>query len=131
MIEQITDNQTLENLLYQSRKNDLEQHKGYWVRANLTFDIIEQWKQNGYFRHIKSQLQNVHGIKFACSQHEKGCEYYFILPSKALKNRVYHMLNTLYTFKKKEPLVNMKTDLKDTGCQIEHVSGQVKACMLF
>ena len=132
MVEQITDKEQLEQLIYEIQCSNLKA-KGFWTMARLQPEVIEQWKREGYFRHIKSQLQNVHGIKFACSQDDDGaCEYFFILPSRELKNRVYHMLNTLWVLKKKEPLVRCRTVYESNGnSRIEEVHGQVKACPLF
>jgi hypothetical protein len=112
MIHKITDREQLEELLHNAKRN--KENRYYWVRARLTPDVIEKWKQEGYFRHIRTQLTglNVDGIKFACSQDKEACEYFFGLPTEPLKNQVYHMLNALWTFKKQEQLETCSTVLK-------------------
>lgn len=125
-MEQITDKSVLERIVHSTESNI--------VRARLPPEKIEQWKQEGYFRHIRSQLQNIHGLKFGCTQDDNGtCEYYFILPSKELKNRVYYMLNDLWEGKQKEPLVKCKPVYPEEreGTRIGSVHGQAKACSLF
>jgi len=125
-MEQITDKFVLEKIVRST--------EGNIVRARLPFDKIEQWKQKGYFRHIRSQLQNIYGLKFGCTQDDNGtCEYYFILPSKELKNRVYHMLNNMWTQGEIKQLVKYKPVYPETkgDTRIGSVHGQAKACSLF
>ena len=125
-MEQITDKSVLERIVHSTESNI--------VRVRLPPDKIEQWKQEGYFRHIRSQLQNIHGLKFGCTQDDNGqCEYYFILPSKELKNRVYHMLNCLWEQKQKSQLVKCKPVYPEEkgDTRIGNIYGQAKACSLF
>lgn len=132
MIEQITDKEQLEQLIYECGKTS-KRDKGFWVYARLTPEIIRQWRQQGNFRHIRNQLQNVNGIKFSCTQLEGGtCEYIFIVPTTRLKNRLYHMLNAMWLSHKKTALVNCKpVQEEENYYQIHEVHGEVKACSLF
>jgi hypothetical protein len=125
-MEQITEKSILERIVHSTKHNI--------VRARLPPEKIEQWKQEGYFRHIRNQLQNIHGLKFGCTQDDNGtCEYYFILSSRELKNRVYHMLNSLWIQGKKDALVKCKPDYPEEreNARIGSVHGQAKACSLF
>lgn len=134
MIEQITDKEQLEELLHHSQiayRRDSRDAKNHFVRARLQPEVIEMWKHQGYFRFIKSQLQNLN-IKFACTHDDNGtCEYYFIFPSRELKNRAYHMLNALWTWKEKKQLVKCEPVYEANNNGVEGVHGTVKACPLF
>lgn len=130
MIEQITDKERLATLLENSHRRDIRDVKDHFVSAKLQPKDIEFWKKEGYFRFVKSQLQNIN-MKFACTQDNDGsCVYFFILPTKKLKNRVFYMLLNLWNEKQKKPLVKCGTVHEGQG--IAHdVSGEVKACPLF
>lgn len=134
MVKQITDKDQLATLLENSPiayRRDIRDAKDHFVSAKLKPEDIEFWKREGYFRFIKSQLQDLHGVKFACTQDTDGsCVYFFILPTKQLKNRVFYMLLNLRDKKQKIPLVKCGTVHGCTGTA-HSVHGEVKACPLF
>lgn len=130
MIKQITDKDELQSMMKNSTYKN--QDNVHWVTLYLTSEQIEQWKHEGYFRHIRNQIQNIDGIKFSCLQNINGmCEYHFICPSQQLKNRIVHMLKELYHSSTKKSLMNCSNLYDDQGFGSLSIKGEIKACSLF
>lgn len=122
MVEQIFDKKELESVLLKSGKEKN-------VMLYLSESEIEEWKQNRNFHFIKTELENLTNLKFACVKTEFGCFYYFIAPTETLSNRIASMLFSLYEKKQKQSLVKSKTH--NWGTAGSHLDGEVQSCPLF
>jgi hypothetical protein len=129
MVEQISSFEELEQEIWKCKGKD---GSPKWTYARLNPEAIEQWKQERFFHFIRRELVDIHNLKFACLQDDKGmCEYWFIAPSKELKNRIYHMLMAYFKEKRTVPLMRCKNTIPESYEKIKFIKGNVKACPLF
>ncbi len=121
MVQEIFDGKILINELNRSNGNN--------TMLALDFETVEEWKRNGNFAFIKSQLAGLHNLKFACTRTTNRCYYYFIPPTEKLSDRIMSLLIELYYHDKKQPL--MKTDIHHNSEKVPCELGEVSMCPLF
>lgn len=80
-----------------------EQHKKIStklvLRLSITRETVQSWKEDGYFKHIRSQLRSVNGIYIMCKTRLSPtdtpiCDYWFICGTEQLASRVFDMINS-------------------------------------
>lgn len=98
---------------------------------------VEEWKTNGNFAFIKSQITELHDLAFACTELDLGnesesciCSYYFITTTDSLARRIEQMLSYLLFDDKRIPLYKC-TESGD--CRTKNgapIKGEIKVCPL-
>lgn len=119
---------------------DLLTRKSFTIMIHLKKSDVEKWKEDGKFGFIKSQLENIYNLKFACTTLENGdCAYYFIAPTLDLKTRITSML-LLLTIDNRAQLTKIDpskcvkmpyTSKYDQDFSPLQAEGTIKACPLF
>jgi len=111
---------------------DAQTH-GAVVKLALTAKEIQEWKENGNFKHIRNELTILPKLKYSCTTDGDSCHYYFICENEHIRNRISRMLESL-AFK------NTKIRIVDTSKNTQRVQyglsefkvlGEPKYCNLF
>jgi len=106
---------------------------GAVVILALNTKEIQEWKENGNFKHIRNELSILPKLKYSCTTDGDKCRYYFICENEHIRNRISRMLESL-VFK------NTKIRIADTskntqrdqhGLSEFEVLGEPKHCSLF
>lgn len=67
------------------------------LKLTLSQAEAAKWKENGDFKHIRTQLRQVQGLEVACQTYttrtgKHMCHYYFMCPTKEMMGRVFNMI---------------------------------------
>ena len=109
--------------------------KKYGVQRTISLTLnetgIQEWKDKGYFKHIRKELLMISNIQFACVKLESGyCTYHFICETYEIANRLKRMIQAMYNNKGVNHL--MKCNNTEMNLPTRAINlGEVRACPLF
>lgn len=91
-------------MVKQVENNKLEKEYGTTMgrimQLRLTHTEVEEWKQNGNFKHLKKELENIPNIEFSCSKTQTHCIYTFKTHSSELTSRLSSLIKEMLDNKK-------------------------------
>lgn len=121
MVEQIYDVRVLKKLIEQDVPA---------VCVVLNEKEVKRWKEEGRFKFLKQQLQDIPNLRFACVKQSGGdCDYHFILKTVELKDR---LANLLYSLCHGEFICLTKCSNTRTNWSANYsTEGEATVCQLF
>ncbi len=103
------------------------------ARLTLSPEFVQDWIQEGNFKHLKNEVNIYNNIKFGCLKNKYNCQYYFFGSREAcyrILNLMAELTENRHTYLKDCQPNNKWKKNKYTGAYVA-TGGEFNACPLF
>lgn len=115
---------------YSDCLKNAEDDNKFFTHFYLNNNMIQKWKENENFEHLKKELKIYQNVEFGCTKHEYGCDYILFFNNKKASHRTTILLSEL--FHNNRILITKCTfNNYPTEARRFHVFGEYNNCKLF